>query len=388
MAANPRLARRINDRLALDLIVAAGRMSRTQLRELTGLTQPTVIDLVSRLLSAGLIEAVEEDGPEERRRGRRPQLYAVAGGRAYAAGVHITGTRITAQIGDLAGATTPVVAVRRTETDPGRQIATVVAKAFAAAGKPADSLAACVIGTHGVVDADTGDLGYAPDLGSWQAGIRAPVSAALGCQVRLDREITLAAIAEARLGAARDLDRFALLWVGQGLGLSWIDQGAVFRGDHGAAGEVGYLPLPSPTPDPAPPRIFQDLAGSRAIRALAADHGLHRHTAQACVSAAVRSPDGAPFLAELAERISLGLHAITTVMDPGTVILAGPTAAAGGETLAGLVEAALARRSWQPVKIRTAALPQRSDTPLSGALLVATDQARDLVWGAASVTRD
>lgn len=62
MPASPSTARAINDRLALRLLQQEGPLTAGQLKQLTGLSRPTVADLVERLTAAGLIEVVGESG--------------------------------------------------------------------------------------------------------------------------------------------------------------------------------------------------------------------------------------------------------------------------------------------------------------------------------------
>jgi predicted NBD/HSP70 family sugar kinase len=383
MAADSRTARRINDRAALDLIAAAGQLSRTQLRERIGLAQPSVIELVNRLLDAELIRVSGESA--ERTRGPRAQLYAIVGARAYVAGVHVNNQGVQAAVGDVSGWISPTVAAPapRLKDDPAPQIEAVIEAAFTAAGLTGQQLAAVVIGTGGTIDPATGDIGHAPGLGRWQAHFVDPVRERLGCRVDLEREVSLAAIAEDRLGGQRDLKRFALLWVGQGLGMAWIDEGVPSRGFWGAAGEIGYMPLPSPSSEPAPPRTFQDLVGSPAVQELARAHGLGAVTSEAAVLIAVEQGHHA-FLDELADRIALGLHSIATVIDPGNVVLTGATASAGGADLTVRVEAALARRSWHRVRVLPATFANGEEAILHGALLLATDHARSVLWGTAA----
>lgn len=53
MPASPSTARAINDRLALRLLQQDGPLTATQLKTLTGLSRPTVADLVERLRGPG-----------------------------------------------------------------------------------------------------------------------------------------------------------------------------------------------------------------------------------------------------------------------------------------------------------------------------------------------
>lgn len=312
-------------------------------------------------------------------------MYAIAGERAYVAGVHGSAGAIHAVVGDVSGWTSPTVSVRdpRLHDDPAPQVEAVIDAAFAAAGLPKQPLTAVVIGTGGAIDLSTGDIGHAPGLQQWQAHFVAPVRDRLGCPVHLEREITLAAVAEDRFGGDQTPERFTLLWVGDGLGISCIDQGAPFRGFWGAAGEIGYLPLPSVDSDPAPPLTFQDLAGNSAVRALAHAHNLTDQTAADAVRTAIARGNDA-FLDELADRIALGLHSIATVIDPGNVVLSGTTAAAGGADLAERVETALARRTWQRVRILPAMYAHGEEAMLRAALLLATEHGREAAWGPAT----
>ncbi|HKE49904.1 MAG TPA: helix-turn-helix domain-containing protein, partial [Actinomycetes bacterium] len=51
----PALLRAINDRAALELLIAYGPLSRSQIGRLTGLSKPTASQLLARLEEAGLV---------------------------------------------------------------------------------------------------------------------------------------------------------------------------------------------------------------------------------------------------------------------------------------------------------------------------------------------
>lgn len=87
--ASPSTARTINDRLALQLLKDGGPLTAGQLKTLTGLSRPTIADLVERLRAAGLVAVVGESGAERRGptspacrrcvRGYAPGRWAAAG---------------------------------------------------------------------------------------------------------------------------------------------------------------------------------------------------------------------------------------------------------------------------------------------------------------------
>ncbi|MGA8116064.1 MAG: winged helix-turn-helix domain-containing protein, partial [Actinocatenispora sp.] len=102
-AATPRTARLINDRAAFDLLLTRGPLTRTELRALTGLSRPTVADLIERLRGAGLVAAAGEAGAQ--RRGPNATLYGVVADRALVAGVEVRPASVVAVLADITGHT-------------------------------------------------------------------------------------------------------------------------------------------------------------------------------------------------------------------------------------------------------------------------------------------
>ena len=101
--ASPRTARAINDRLALRLLQQEGPLTAAQLKELTGLSRPSVADLVERLQDSGLIEVVGETGAD--RRGPNARLYGIVADRAHVAGLDVRTDSVAVEVADLLGRT-------------------------------------------------------------------------------------------------------------------------------------------------------------------------------------------------------------------------------------------------------------------------------------------
>ncbi|GAA4323154.1 hypothetical protein GCM10023178_35350 [Actinomadura luteofluorescens] len=72
----PSLLRAINDRAALEALLARGPLTRPQISDLTGLSKPTASQLLARLEQAGL---VVRDGVREGLPGRTAELYRING---------------------------------------------------------------------------------------------------------------------------------------------------------------------------------------------------------------------------------------------------------------------------------------------------------------------
>jgi predicted NBD/HSP70 family sugar kinase len=380
----PSLLRGINDRVALDLLLEHGPLSRTRLGELTGLSKPTAAQLLTRLADAGLVvtSGNSHGGP-----GPRAQLYAVNPDAAHVAALDVTPTRILASVADITGRPVgdyQLDTPRAAGADPVAQVLQAIDGAAAAAGLARDRLHRLAIGTPGAFDPGTRRLRYARHLPGWHdAHLLDRLAQELGLPFEIDNDVNLVAIAEMRAGLAQGVDDFVLLWADEGLGAAVVIDGRVHGGATGGAGEVGFLPLPG-TPLVRDVRRgnaggFQELAGGRSVLALARSLGIRASTPEAAVSRALTEPGaGEELLAALAERFALGIAAVVSVVDPSLVILAGRVLAAGGTRLRDLIAEEVGSLALTRPRLELAAV---TDNPvLAGALQTALAATRNEVF--------
>ncbi|MGP4009454.1 ROK family transcriptional regulator [Streptomyces sp. 4N124] len=431
MPASPSTARAINDRLALRLLQQEGPLTAGQLKQLTGLSRPTVADLVERLAAAGLIEVVGESG--EQRRGPNAKVYGIVADRAHLAALDVRTEGVSVVVSDLLGRVLAEASVPigdDTGTGPAvEQAVTLVECAVKEAGTlaappraPAQEwgrLHTVGIGAPGLIDPADGELRDSSGLPEWHRRLVAVLQERFpDARVNVENETNLAALAEMRDGAARDRDTFVLLWLGMGIGAAVVLDGRLRRGASGGTGELGFLPVPGTTGLPSATDCeggFHSLAGAAAIATLAAEHGVTasgaadephavrlvraavgRVTAAAgedLVGAGGRDGEGSAdrtggadhatadveaahrFLDALADRVVLGVAAVVSVLDPGCVVLAGEVGRAGGDELAARVHRRLARMSPLPTEVRASSLG--GGAVLRGALLTARDGAQE-----------
>lgn len=394
MPASPRTARVINDRLALDHLLREGPLTAGHLKELTGLSRPSVADLLDRLTGAGLIRIVGESGAE--RRGPNARVYGLVAEQAHLAALDVRTSGLALLVTDLVG--TPVARVRLPiDGDLGTVPAVERAVTFLdttldEAG--VDQVHSLCVGAPGLVDPATGELRDSTGLPGWHRRLVRALRGHRTARVLVENETNLAAVAERRHGAAMDHDTFVLLWLGHGVGAAVVLDGVLRRGANGGAGELGFLPVPQTSSLPSATDCgggFHSLAGSTAVHALALRHGLPVARAaeeadgreEPAAAAAVRAAfdagaTGEAFLDELADRIALGTAAVAAVLDPGCVVLAGETGEAGGEALAARVAKRLATLS----PLRTDVRPSRlgGGAVLAGALITAQEGAKDALF--------
>ncbi|MFF7205296.1 ROK family transcriptional regulator [Streptomyces sp. NPDC008141] len=382
MPASPSTARAINDRVALQLLQREGPLTAGQLKAMTGLSRPTVADLVERLQGSGLIQVVGESG--EQRRGPNARVYGIVADRAHLAALDVRTQGVTLVVADLLGVTLaeaslPIGDDTGTEPAVERAVA-LLERTVREAG--AARLHSVGIGAPGLIDPMSGELRDTSGLPAWHRRLVAALQERLPARVVVENETNLAALAEQRAGAARDRDTFVYLWLGHGVGAALFLDGRLRRGASGGAGEIGFLPVPGTAGLPSANDCdggFHSLAGSAAICELAGKYGIEAApapgpAAAALVTEAVASAH-AGFLDTLAHRLSLGAAAVASVLDPGCVVLGGEVGRAGGEELAARVEAKLAALTPLPTHVRAGDLG--GDAVLHGALLTAREAAQD-----------
>jgi predicted NBD/HSP70 family sugar kinase len=387
----PSLLRELNDRAALELLLADGPMTRAQLSERTGVSKVTVSQMLARLEERGLVRVV---GEQAGGRGPNAALYSVVPSSAYVAGLYVDYDMVSAAVADVAGNRLANVSVDPNGADdPVEMVRDAISRACESAGIDLADLSAVVIGSPGVLDPRTGAPRLAINLPTWHEGVLDGLRDALHTPVVIENDVNLAAMAERADGAAAGLDDFVLVWLGGGLGLATVIGGQVLRGSGGAAGEIGWMPvhgtlLPSGNEHPGKAGL-QALAGGWAVQALAAEHGFGGGSASDAVAAAVAAIEagpttsggsrGAEFLDEVAHRVAIGVASVCVVLDPGLVVLGGPVGHAGAAELATRVAAevpgiCLARPTVVPTTVH-------GEPVLRGAMQAALAQARARLLG-------
>ncbi|MEU3162779.1 ROK family transcriptional regulator [Streptosporangium sp. NPDC006930] len=383
----PRLLREINDRAALELLLASGPLTRGQIGELTGLSKVTASQTLARLEGRGLVEVA---GEQAGGRGPNAALYGIISSSAYVAGLDVGPEFVTTAIADIHGEIIAEVQVApKGHDDPVALVHSAVVKACRSAKVALSKLRSVVIGTPGVVDPRTGDVRFSFDLPGWHEGIHEALARDLRRDVRIENDVNLVAIAERTLGAAREVDDFVLLWVGRGIGLGVVLGGRLHRGRSGSAGEIGYLPVPGvplaedvravPGRLPSLAGGLQSLVSAEAVAELAATYGFEGESAAECVAAAVAAGErGELLINDIAGRLALGVASVCVVLDPGLVVLAGEVSRAGGDELTSRIEEAVARSC--PVRPQVVASEVEGNPVLRGAVIAALEQAREEIF--------
>ena len=251
-----RLSSRHISQLHLYLVLHAVRrneapMSRAEIAESTGLSQPAVSSLTRRLLESGAL--VEVGARPSAGGGRREREMALNSDFVWVVGVNISLFQITVTLTDFAGV------VRHTHSAP---LATPMRKP-ALVKRLVKDVRACLAEAGG--DGMTPRLagvgvalpGFVDSLGDvvhWSAvfatgkstavpGFSEAASLELGVPVFVENEANIRALAEQWFGRAARLSNVAVITLEQGLGLGLMINGELFRGRAGLAAELGHVQI-------------------------------------------------------------------------------------------------------------------------------------------------
>lgn len=357
--ASPSALRKHNLALVLWAIRKAGPASRAAIARETGLSKPTVNEVVEELMRTCHVQEAEPsprtDPPRPGRRGRPVWFRADQG---HLLGLDIGANKVAAIVANLDGKTLASER-RRVPSSPCPPASLVLdetrrvaAEAILKAGIDVSSLRAVAVGTPGVVDPESGRVTLAPQIAGWDGIVLKDRLAPLfPCHILVDNEVHLATLGERWRGVAKGIDDAVVVNIGVGIGAGILVSGALYRGARGAAGEIGYLPLLEGVRGEPPDGIgrFEYNAGGAAYARLgrsaaARTNGaiLRRMTHEdptsidaEVVFRAASEGDRASqrVVQELTERLARGIASLVLVLDPSVVILGGGISRAGDALL-------------------------------------------------------
>ena len=394
-----------NEWMLLERLRTAGPASRAQLARDTGLSKPTVSAALATLEQAGL---AREAGLIAPGRGRTAVLYEPDPTAGYVLGVDIGRGWLRIALADLAG---DIVARRTVPNlgDTADAVAdTVIAEARAVAAEAGVEAAAVVhaaIGTPGVWDESEQRVRYAAQLPGWgRRGLFDRIRDGLDTTISVHNDANLAALGEYAHGAGAGSAHFVYLLIGTGVGMGVVSGGKLQRGAHGAAGEIGFLPLPGglrpqsaapgaqhgadaqdggPAADGRGPDerrgMLESVASAESVVRIARGLGLRGAATAKEVFDAARAGDPAALAAvqHEAEQLAYVVAVVSSVIDPELVVFGGGIGHSA-DLLIPRVDEAL--HALTPLRPRLAPSLLRDDAVLVGALSTALRTARPEVF--------
>lgn len=376
----------------LDVVRAAGTISRVELTRATGLTGATVSTVVRRLIDEGLIVEV---GRAESTGGKPRTLLRLEPSARLAVGVHLDVAGITYVLVDLGGG---VVARWRTAGTGSDQAEQVVGRVAAEVNDmvhrvdvPRDRLLGVGVVGPGPLSFPSRTLSRAP-ASSGLAGfpIADALESVLDMPVLLDNDATAAAVGEYWSGGIESTSSLGALYMGAGIGAGVLVGGSVFRGSSSNAGEIGHVCV-----DLAGPQCWcggrgcvEAIAGPVAVVAAARARGVDlgppgrpaTEEFAALARAALRGDAVASSLLQFSARyMAVAAQTLATVMDLDVIVLTGPSFAVAGSLYLPVVQDHLQQtffaRSSHPLLVRLSASAHEAAAIGAAALVLQSELA-------------
>jgi glucokinase len=247
---------------------------------------------------------------------------------------------------------------------------------LAGCGRERANLRGIGVAVPGLVDAEAGVVLTAGNLAGWsRVPLRELLEAQLQIPAVIEHDADAAALGERWHGAARNLENFAFVALGTGIGVGIVVNGQLYRGAHHAAGELGDLVVGREF-------LGQDRGGQGNLAQLIGGKTL-RHRAKQATGDDLSSADVishaeddaalAAMADEVDDYLAMAIIAIAALLDPEAIIVGGGTAEAGEDLLDPVRERVAREVPTLPVIIASAL---GSEAQLYGAVFAALQDIR------------
>lgn len=364
MTSGPVAASRSKTRgVVLDLIRAAQTVSRVELAANSGLTPPTITQIVRELMEHGLVVEV---GRGASTGGKPPTLLQLNPQARYSVGVLFERNICVVVVTDLAGRPVARTSFHGTELLPPELALPLVASRVEAllgtVGVERGKVLGVGLVSYGPQDRQAGVLLTHQPTAEWFGYPIAPeLSELLDLPVLLDNDAAAAAIGEYWLGAVEQSSTYGCIYMASGIGGAVVSAGGIYRGSSSNSVEIGHISI-----DPGGEECdcgnrgcLENYAGPGAvIRQAFATEGLARRLGldplgidsladfALIAAAAADDPQARELIERSAGHLAVGAVTMATLFDLDLIVLAGPSFAAAGPTFRSLIEREVQRRSF------------------------------------------
>jgi glucokinase-like ROK family protein len=224
----------------LRLLRDQGALSRAELAGRLEVPRPRLLAELERLIAAGY---AAEAGPAASRGGRRSTLVELNPDLRFAA-VDLGATSVDVEVTN--GRLEPVAAYQESadiRSGPKvilHRVSELLAKAHAEGAY--ERLTAVGIGVPGPVSFRDGVPVSPPIMPSWDRfPVREYLTREYGCPAVVDNDVNIMAIGERHGGVAHSVNDFLFVKIGTGVGCGICQDGDVYRGTDGCAGDIGHI---------------------------------------------------------------------------------------------------------------------------------------------------
>ena len=164
----------------------------------------------------------------------------------YSIGIDLGGTKILAGVVDTDTGRVIDSAKKRTKSERGRdvviqRIIESTEKAICKAQIPVSKISSIGIGAAGQVDRRNGILIAAPNLECYDVELKDILEDHFKIPVYVGNDVEVATLGEMKFGSGVGYTNFVCIFVGTGVGSGIVQNGEIYQGFTGTAGEIGHI---------------------------------------------------------------------------------------------------------------------------------------------------
>lgn len=243
----PSHLRHTNALTVLRLLREVGSCSRADLVRASGLSAPTVTNVVGDLLALNLIKTL---GEGESSGGRPPDLISFKAERGCLLAVQITSQSLSFLLTDLSGAekATSIVLLAEHKTTPEavcHLIGVEIRRLLKQQRLAREQLLVLVVAVPAIANVNDGIVVSISTLENWRSvPLRSLLSKVVECLVIVENDTNLSALGERYCGGARFEESFTLINIGANVSAGIVLGGRLHHGAQWSAGEIAYLRVP------------------------------------------------------------------------------------------------------------------------------------------------
>ncbi|MEQ8821136.1 MAG: ROK family protein [Sumerlaeia bacterium] len=327
--------RRLRKHQVLNIIRQSGPISRRDIVDISGFNLPSVSSFVQESLDEHL---VFEEKSKTSRLGRHSKLVTLNPQAACVVGID-AGKRLTTGVAVSLGGT---ILARIEEDTPESESAEELAKRLVRLGEnlyvsqasmlpPLAGIGVALPGLVGEPErpagpASNGAAATHAGGGTDERQIRHSLEERFGVPVFLDNDARMSALGSMWFGTGRDLNTFAVINIGFGLGMGIVIDKKLFRGAMGFSGELGHIPLG----DAGVPwytgieRGLENVASGAGIARLGRLAGLNfRDASEIAEMASQGDREATEVIERFALHLAYGIATVISLFNPEAVILTG-----------------------------------------------------------------
>ncbi|HQD39531.1 MAG TPA: ROK family transcriptional regulator [Bacillota bacterium] len=343
----------------LATIRTRGPISRISIAKELDLSPPTVSSVVDELLASQLVEEV---GVGLSGGGRKPVLLALKPSSAYALGADLSDQSVKMAVVNLAG---QVVESRERELrgEAWPELFQVLASFIEELGSKYKLVGMGVV-APGIISPD-GMLHFASREGWRNLPLLEDCQAIFPGPVAVENNVRAMALGEYWFGVGQEAHNLVMVRIGGGIGSGIVFDGQIFRGDLGAAGEIGHVTV---EPDGPPCQCGNRgcLEKVAALPALANKWGGGEEEFLAALEAGEARAEAV--VREAGEVLGLALANLINLFSPRLIVLSSPKGLIVDKLLPVLRQVIDARAiSWQRGRVTVVASAHREKSPVVGA---------------------